>query len=347
MIVLPPPLASFTVAPSCLNSPNIFTDGSSNATSWNWAFGDGGVSNTQNPSHTYITYGTYSVTLIASSTGTCADTIMDTVTVYPLPVVSFLSDTLCLGDTASFLNLSYIPAGNISSWHWDFGDGTSASSAPNPSHSYTTPGNYTVTLTATSAIGCSDSASMPALVYPLPNADFSTDPVMTDLIDPVYFTDLSSGGVVQWWWGFGDGDTDLVQDPSHLYSDTGMFVITLVVTSNVGCVDTVRHTIEVRDFAFYIPNTFSPNDDDINELFFGKGVGITEYEMTIFDRWGNRIFYCKVNDLPQSLPCLWDGKVQSGISNKVAQQDVYVYRLNFTNVFGKQFDYIGNVNVIR
>lgn len=346
-VVLFPPIASFTFANSCLNAPTQFTDQSINATNWNWNFGDGNTANVQHPSHTYALVGNYVVTLIASSTGTCLDTITDTVTVYPPPVVNFLSDTVCLGDSSSLFNLSYVPSGSVSDWYWDFGDGDT-SGLQHPTHTYSSSGSFTVTLTATSAFGCVDSASAPVLVHPLPTADFSFSPAPTaELIDMVHFTDLSTGPPVQWWWEFGDGDTSTQQHPAHYYSDTGVFVVTLVVTAPTGCKDTVQYYPEVRDFAFYIPNSFSPNGDDANDLFFGKGIGILEYELTIFDRWGNRIFYCKVNDLPQTLPCMWDGKVEGGRSNKPVQEDVYVWKVKLRSTFQKGYEYIGNVTVVR
>lgn len=346
-VVMFPPIASFTFTNSCLNTNSTFTDQSSNTTGWYWTFGDGGTSNSQNPTHVYAGFGSYVVTLIASSTGTCADTISDTVLVYPLPVTQFLSDTVCLGDSSTFFNLSYISTGNISGWHWDFGDGDS-SSLQNPAHVFPSAGNFTVTLTATTANGCVSSVVDSTLVHPLPTAGFSFTPSpAAQLIDAVNFVDLSTGGAVLWWWDFGDGDTSLLQNPSHFFSDTGAFVVTLAVTSVYGCVDTVKHEVEVRDFAFYIPNSFSPNGDGLNELFFGKGVGILEYELIIFDRWGNRIFYCKVRDLPQTLPCMWDGKVEGGTSNKPVQEDVYVWKVNLISIFNMPYNYIGNVTVVR
>lgn len=346
-VVLFPPVAAFSFSDTCVNSTVQFTDQSVNAINWNWTFGDGGTSNLQHPAHTYTASGDFIVTLIGSSTGTCADTLADTITVFPPPVVNFLPDTVCQGDTTSFINMSYISSGTIAAWHWDFGDGNT-SVLQNPAHIYSSAGDFTVTLTAVSGNGCTNSISGSAHVFPLPLADFSFSPAPTaELIDEVLFTDLSTGNPVQWWWEFGDGDTSGVQNPSHFYSDTGLFVVTLVVTSSDGCVDTARYNAEVKDFAFYIPNTFSPNGDDLNELFFGKGIGVQEYELIIFDRWGNRVFYCKVNDLPQTPLCMWDGKVEGGNSNKLAQEDVYVWKVNLVSVFGKPYHYVGHVNIIR
>lgn len=345
--VLAPPVAAFSASPACLNSPTLFTDNSTGATQWYWQFGDGGTSTQQNPSHTYLGYGNYIVTLIVSTSPNCADTIMDTVIVNPIPVVSFVSDTVCLGDSTSFIDLSFIPSGSITQWQWDFGD-SNTSTLQNPVHVFSTPGNHTVTLTATSNNGCSVTVPGYVPVNPLPVADFSSSPPPAGLlIDLVDFTDLSSGNVVQWFWNFGDGDTSSQQHPSHLYADTGIYIVTLAVISDKGCVDTVRYPYEVRDFAFYIPNTFTPNEDGKNDFFFAKGIGITEFELWIFDRWGNMIFYCKTNDSPEKFPCLWDGIVKGGSSAKPVQEDVYVWKIRFRNIFKKEYNLTGNVNVVR
>ncbi|MBI4931763.1 MAG: PKD domain-containing protein [Bacteroidetes bacterium] len=345
--VLTPPVALFTAPDVCLNAPTVFTDGSTGPTSWSWQFGDGGTSGVQNPQHTYLGYGNYIVTLIVSSGATCADTAYDTVLVNPLPVVNFAADKVCIGDTTSFTDLSFIPAGTISSWNWNFGDGNS-DTVQFPVHAYASAGNYNVTLTCTSNNNCTSSVTISVLVYPLPIADFLSSPAPTiDLIDPAEFNDLSTGAPVQWFWNFGDSTGDTVQNPFHLYADTGAYVVTLIVVSNNGCRDTVQKTVEVKDFVFYIPNTFTPNGDELNDFFFGTGLGITQYEMSIFNRWGNLIFTCKVNDVPQTLPCMWDGKARGGSSKERVQEDVYVYKIKFTSVFGREYNFVGQVNVVK
>ncbi len=346
-VVLFPPVAAFTAKDTCLNAATNFTDQSSNTLNWFWNFGDGGTSTTQHPTHTYLTPGSYVVTLIASSTGTCIDTITDTITIYSPPIAKGIADTVCQGEPTNFFNLSFIPNGTITNWLWDFGDGNT-SSLVNPTHIYSSAGSYTATLTVTSSYGCVGTTTVPILVFSLPNADFSFSPSPTaQLIDEIFFTDQSTGAPVSWFWNFGDGDTSTLQNPAHFFSDTGAFVVTLIIESANGCFDTIQHKVEIRDFAFYIPNSFSPNGDDINELFFGKGVGIIEYEMSIFDRWGNQVFYCKINDLPQTFPCMWDGKVEAGRSNRLAQEDVYVWKVKLINIFHTEYNYIGNLSLIR
>jgi gliding motility-associated-like protein len=169
---------------------------------------------------------------------------------------------------------------------------------------------------------------------------------MVSITDNVAFHDLSSGGVVHWAWNFGDSVTSTLQNPTHVFADTGTYIVTEIVISQNGCVDSIKHVIETKDYMFYIPNAFTPNGDGSNDFFFAKGLGITEYEMWIFDRWGNNLFYCKVNGLPQSQSCQWDGTVQGG-TNTIVHEDVYVWKVHFLNVFGTTYDFVGNVSVVK
>ncbi len=350
------PVSNFTLNNVCVGQPTVFMDGSTvasgNISLWNWNFGDGNTSITQSPQHTYNIAGTFSVTLIVTTSFGCTDTFVQNITVYALPIVNFVSSSVCVGNTTSFLDSSFSSTGNIVSWNWNFADPASGASdtslLQNPTHIFTSSGNYNVTLTVTSNQGCVSSLVLQTIVFPLPKAEFESDPGPTaSLIDDVLFNDLSTGNVVQWFWDFGDGTTDTIQFPSHVYSDTGTYVVTLIVISNNGCVDTIEHLLSIKYFSFYIPNAFTPNGDGKNDFFFGKGFGITEYEMWIFDHWGNIIFQCKVNDLPQTFPCMWDGIARGGSSDEIVPQDVYVWKVHFLNVFKKEFTYIGTVSVAK
>ncbi len=114
----------------------------------------------------------------------------------------------------------------------------------------------------------------------------------------------------------------------------------MFVTNANGCVDSVQNVVEVLpEFTFFIPNAFTPNGDGINDDFNGKGIGITKYEMMIFDRWGNMIFFT------DSLYKNWDGRANHG--SDVAQQDVYVWKVKLTDVFEKKHNYIGTVTIVK
>lgn len=348
--VAPPPTANFTATDACFNSANGYTDASLGASQWYWQFGDLTASTLQNPTHVYANTGTFVVTLIATSVYGCKDTVSDTVTVHPLPNPNFLADTVCPGTGTSFTDLSTVASGTLTDWAWNFNDLSPTDTAQNPTHIFFSSGTYNVSLTVTSSDNCQNTASISVLVYSEPNALFSaSSQTLTDFSETVSLTNLSSSDVVQWYWSFGDSTflSPNQPNPSHQYSDTGQFIITLVVMNQYGCRDTVELPITVREFSFYIPTAFTPNGNGLNDSFFGVGLGILEYEMWIFDRWGNLIFHCKVNDLPQSPYCQWDGKVRAGSSNEVVQQDVYVWKVVLLDMFKNERQYVGNVTVVK
>ena len=146
---------------------------------------------------------------------------------------------------------------------------------------------------------------------------------------------------MKWLWDFGDNGTDSVQqNPLHEYRDTGIYYVTLIITSPLGCLDTVIHPVDIDpDFSFFIPNTFTPNNDGKNETFNGFGIGILKYEMNIFDRWGDLIF--KTTDYSKP----WKGTANNG--SQLAQQDTYVYVFNITDVLNRKHRFIGHVNLVK
>jgi gliding motility-associated-like protein len=108
-----------------------------------------------------------------------------------------------------------------------------------------------------------------------------------------------------------------------------------------GCEDRTSMTVKIDpEFTFYIPNCFTPEAaDGINDIFTGMGIGIEKYEMWVFDRWGEKIFY--TDDIHKG----WNGK-RSGHEN-VVQQDVYVWKVKLTDVFNKKHEYIGHVTLLK
>jgi PKD repeat protein len=275
-----PPIASFTATSNCLSTPTSFTNGSTGASAWYWTFGDGANSKDQNPSHIYLGYGTYIVSLVASSGGICTDTIRDTITINPLPIVNFKSDSVCIGTPTIFTDASFIPSGNISAWSWDFNDPISGinntSNLQNPTHIFSSSGTHSVTLNVTAISGCINNKVQTVGVFAEPTADFSFNPNSPiKLTDEITFSDLSSGLPVKWWWDFGDKDTSVLRNPKHRYQDMGTYSVTLVISNQNGCLDTISKPLEIQQFAFYIPNAFTPGTNGINDFFFGKGVGYT------------------------------------------------------------------------
>jgi PKD repeat protein len=218
---------------NCNPATIILADSSINAISWQWNFGDGSTSNLQNPSHTYTVDGLYDIELIVESSSGCFDTLkLDTVVSVLTSTASFIADSTsgCAPLFVSFADGSL----NAVDWQWDFGDG-SYSSLQNPSHIYSLPGKYSVSLIVTNANGCVDTLIINDYINvygALPNFSISTTNGCSPLT--VEFTDLSLGAI-DWDWNFGDGNIDSVQNPVHVYADSGSFVVTLYAIDSVGC----------------------------------------------------------------------------------------------------------------
>ena len=372
----PLPVAGINVNSVCLNSTTAFTDASvagqgDTVSIWNWNFGDGSPnSNQQNPSHVYAAAGNFTVTLIVTTNKGCKDTVTSPVVVYNPPIALFTSpDSGCSPVCATFSDISTSMDGNIAIWEWSFPGGSpSASVAQNGSSCWTAPGLYDVQLIVTTIYGCKDTLYMPQYieVFQWPAADFCVAPAQASVNDPsFYFCDLWSSDVSNWIWNFGDGSSDSTNtNPIHSYSASAVFndyytySICLHVENTHGCWDTICHTVElIPEFEFYIPNCFTPNGDMMNELFFGKSRGVREYEIMIFDRWGNLIWDCEFTgsnvswDISgqdgMSSACKWDGEVEGGRSDALVQEDVYVWKVKLTDIFDKKHTYIGHVSSVR
>lgn len=225
-----------------------FTSKTAAVQTYYWDFGDGTNSSQQNPSHTYIKDGSYTVKLFITNPSGCADSLVKTSYVrIKKPVVSIngLPQNGCGPLTHTFTStIRSLEA--ITSYHWNFGDGNTSDSI-SPTHMYTSPGAYNVTLTCTTADGCVDSVQKGngILVGAKPTANYSADPLDVCAYQKINFIDKSAGNPDHWVWVFGDGGSATNQFPSHLYNDTGYFSVTLIAINN-GCADTVTHRNQVR-----------------------------------------------------------------------------------------------------
>lgn len=341
------PVAAFTTNTVCWGDTTKFTNGSSssdgNIISYAWDFSDGGQSTAIDPDHEFTMYNdSFMVTLIVQTQYGCIDTLTQLVVTYPVPVVLFSPDATsgCEDFTVNFAETSQINNATITNWLWDFGDGN-FTYTQNPTHTYNDSGSYYVALTVTTSDGCLfiDTMNFPIVVYPKPVADFTYAPQPVTIIQPeVEFTD-ESFGATYWEYDFGDFDGSIQQNPTHTYQDTGIYTVQQIVINQYGCSDTTELQLPIlAEFVFFIPNSFTPNGNGNNEIFFGEGEGIREFEMLIFDRWGNLIF--KSND-----PNIgWDGR---GGDGNLCQIDTYVYRFFIIDVLGEQHKYMGHVNLIR
>lgn len=290
---------------------------------------------------------TYTI-IVNDGCSTPVDTAIVTVTVYPDPVVQFTArDTSgCLNTCTDFVDKSTVAnPSTIVSWIWNFGDGKTSTSE-NPTHCYDMVGKYNISLTVKTDKGCSQFLTKPDYVNidGLPVAEFIPNPDSVSILAPIVNFIDKSQQAVNWRWDFGDGSapdsSNAIRNPVHTYKDTGTYCIWQVVTNIDGCVDSIKHCLRVYpEFTFYIPNAFSPNGDGINDTFNGVGTYIKEYKMLIFDRWGNLIF--ETDDLHKN----WNGHANYGDSE--AQQDVYVWKVELTDVFDRDHKYMGHVTLVK
>ena len=262
------------------------------------------------------------------------------VVVNPLPQVVFvpLATEGCVPLTVDFQNMS----SNGSSWQWTFGDGDK-DTLVNPSHTYTQAGTYSVGLYAVSNAGCENQLILDDAiqVYENPQAAFTSNRLEASILDPWFeFRNLSVGAST-YLWDFGDNrtlSTDV--NPMYVYGDTGTYQIVMTATSEHQCSDTAYGEVHVSGaVTVYIPNAFTPNSDGRNELFSVSGIGYTELQMIIFDRWGNMLF-----NQTSSNPG-WNG--MNMFNNSMCQQGVYVYKVIVKNIFNKQQEFKGTVSLLR
>lgn len=255
------PEASFTVnetsgtAPVTITFTDTSDDGSDDIYQWLWEFGDGNTSNLQNPQHDYPIPGTYTVSLtVTSEDGADTETRTDLISVEALPPVAAFSISATTGDaplTVTFSNESTQGTGTINQWAWDFGDGNTSTDS-SPEHIYTEPGEYTVSLTVSDEYSShSVTASEPVVVLEVPpEAAMDVSATSGDMPFSVTFTDTSSAGsgeITAWLWDFGDGTTSDEASPSHIYTEAGVYTVSLTVTADGTDTVTRDNWIEVND----------------------------------------------------------------------------------------------------
>ena len=238
------PEASFEIIPACKNDTTLFFDLSApNADfidHWEWDFGDGSpFAHHPDTAHVYIEDNVFDVKLTVTNNLGCSD---DTLVEYTIstPRAGFMSDSVCFGDLVFFNDTSSSATYPITDWYWDFDDGNT-SQAEDTVYNYQSHGLYNVMHVAFNSMGCSDTAYNYVLVDTLPVADFSH--TVSCLGQLTCFSDESvsnSDTLTDWYWYFGDGNISTLQNPCHMYSDTGSYVVELFVTNTDGCLSEVK-----------------------------------------------------------------------------------------------------------
>ena len=246
--VLGNPVSNFTTSGGCTSMQffdSSYVPGGGNINRWEWDFGDGTVSSLQNPMHTYADTGTYMVTL-KNYNFMCSGMVSKTIRVHEVPLSHFSFNAgVCAGIPVAFQDASTIGSDQITSWKWDFGNGDS-SLQQSPVYAFPSGGAFQVILTATSNMGCSDTAVAIATVNIKPVTAFNT--YRTCIADTVHFLNastISSGFISKTFWNFGDGKTSSNIDEQHPYATGGTYAVKLLSIANNGCKDSIMKNIKI------------------------------------------------------------------------------------------------------
>ena len=242
----PKPTAAFSVnnLSSCLNNNFVFSNTSVNATSYFWDFGDGSVSTLQNPSKSYTTAGTYTVSLTVTGSNGCTDVTTKTVTAIVKPTASFslLNFSPCSNNfTITTVNTST----GATNYFWDFGDGI-LTNQTNITKTFAGIGTYTIMLIATNTNGCTDTAKQTISFINKPTASFAVSSTSQCLTSNSFsFANSSTGNISGFAWDFGDGTSSTLLNPTKSYLAAGTYTVKLTVTNSNGCTDIASQTLTV------------------------------------------------------------------------------------------------------
>lgn len=289
----------------------------------------------------YSTYGNYPVDVSVSEFG-CTETYSDSVHVFPIPEVGFIHPEMtgCDPYYAQFTDTSF-------SWEtmyyiWTFGDGN-YSTEPNPLYVYTEPGVYDVTFSVQVDSVCAYDTTivLPGLitVNPSPVAGISADPTEQSAYTPFFtFYDDAAGHISQTMYfddGFSVSDSSIV---NHAYILSGYHTTTQIAVNEFGCTDTASADVYVNpSTTIFAPNTFTPNRDGVNDVFYVHVYDVLYYRLQIFDRWGNLFFDTEDSSLG------WNG-TRNG---KLCPEDTYVYQIIYDDLFMIRKKITGHVNLVR
>jgi len=313
--------------------------------SFSWDFGDGNSSTEMMPTHLYTSAGAMNVMLTATDENECEATATNVLNYFPVSE-EFIPPPMgvdeCSPAEVNFNNLEGVLTDDFAI-NWNFGDGNTSTELA-PTHIYEIPGNYGVTLSVLSPSGCETEALFGNLIQvnPSPLADFSFFPEEVTVANPTANFIDQSLNAARWDWDFNGLNQSIEQNPVFTFPDTGMQVISLVVTHQSGCTDTARAIIDIiPSIELFVPNAFTPNGDGLNDIFLPIGFlfGPLEYQFSIWNRWGEQVFST------MTFGEGWNGRKNN--TGKSAPNGVYTYLIEFVDNRGENHTVKGLATLVR
>ena len=307
-------------------------------------FSGPGITNTSTGTFNPGTAGSGTVTVQYAIGGNCPDTSQLSIVIHPQPVIAINSNLIEGCDPTDISFSSTVPAPANGNAQWFFGDGMTGNSQ-NMIHTYSDTGLFNITFIYVDANGCSDTITNNNMIWihPQATAAFAANPNETTIIDPtVQFVNQSINANTYYWQLTPDSSSTLT-NPNWNYTDPGTYNIMLIATNQWGCADTTFNTVIVNpDIALYVPNAFTPGDDNgINDEFipYLSGVDLANYRLEIYDRWGEQIF--ATEDPAKG----WNGRRNN--AGALVQIDVYVWKVYYKDDANKSVSKVGHVTVLK
>ena len=319
-----------------------FTIGNDRVISDTWDFGDGQTSSVKNPVHTYRQPGTYIVSHIVQTESGCGKTITDTVRIYRTPAPSISGkDIICINTPELIEGVLAVPDTALK-WTWTFGDGQTGS-LQNNKLTYRRDGLYNINVEVANLLGCKASATKAVTVTPIPQVSVVENPVISAGSSVKLPVTYSQNVMTYNWTPYSGLDCNTCPNPTAKPKFTTTYKVNVVDSNNCKNEAEVLVTVVCNDKNFFLPNTFSPNGDGVNDYFYPRGSSIERIQsMRIFNRWGELVFE-KRNFSVNSQSDGWNGTFKG----KPANGDVYVYIIEFICENATVLSSKGNVALIR
>lgn len=273
---------------------------------------------------------TYTITVTDNCGNTVTETIVYTITSPPLVLTMSPSNEICPGGVAE---INVIATGGFGTYFyfWPHSGETTSSVFVSPSETTT----YTVIVSDECQTFVVQGTTQISVIRPIANFTITSETVFNNL--PIQFQNLSVNGVT-YLWDFGDNTTSTDVHPSNTYLNPGFYNITLIAYDNKGCTDTIMRPIEVEEeWYIYVPNTFTPDGDRVNNDFRISTIGIQTLSIAIYNRWGEAVF------TSDELDFIWDGTYQ-GI---YVPDGTFTYKIEFLTNSERRKTITGHVNVLR
>ncbi len=339
-VLIDKPIANFSVDEFCIGQPINIYNLSEFGSNFKWIY-NGQETSQFVPEIDYVT-GEDNLTLIVL-TGGCSDTIIKPLVARKNPEPRFNFKNQCVGVPYKIVNLSTDTENGSLDVNWHISTDYQSTNW-HPAYTPVNDETFVISLEVTNQYGCSAGIQAKAQAYPLPVAEFhQSEEMLSENLAFVHFQDASSTDVTSWEWTLGDQITYNGSSFYHEFTAPGKYDVNLIVFNDYSCSDTALNQIIVNPaLTIFVPNTFTPNGDENNQLFHpvfsGSNFDRKDYSFLIYNRWGEVVFQT------DNIQGAWDG-FHKGIA---CMQGTYSWEITYVENSSKEIKHLnGHVNLVR